>query len=81
MNAIAAQTSTRNDEAATYDLRELRTIEQLVKEYPNLISEHAMRWALRFRHKNGLDQHVTRFGKHLLIHVPGFTAWLMKREA
>lgn len=69
------------DRSEPFDLRELRTPNQLVHEYPDIISEHALRWALRFRHTNGLDAHVTRLGKNLLIHVPGFTSWLMKQGA
>lgn len=65
----------------TYDLHEFRTINKLVEEHPSIISEYALRWALRFRHDNGLDEHVTKLGKQLLIHVPGFTSWLMKRGA
>lgn len=81
MNTTSPQTDTSKRTLSIYDLRELRTIEKLVEEYPDLISENALRWAMRFRHDNGLDQHVTRLGKHLLIHIPGFTSWLMKRGA
>jgi hypothetical protein len=72
-----AQTSSSHKQV--YDLREFRTIDQLVLEYPNLVNKNVLQWVLRFRSDNGLDQHVTKLGKHLLIHIPGFTSWLMKR--
>ena len=60
MNPNSAHIDPTDDKYSTYDLREFRTVEKLVQEYPDLISEHALRWALRFRHDNGLEEHVTR---------------------
>lgn len=61
------------------DLKEFRTIHQLVEEYPDMLTENALRYALRLRDQNGLAQHVCKLGKQTLIHVPGFTSWLMRR--
>ena len=61
------------------DLKEFRTIAQMVEEYPDMVTEHALRYALRYRDQNGLSQHVCKLGKQTLIHVPGFTSWLMRR--
>jgi len=51
------------------------TLEALVKRYSDKFTEHQVRWALRWRHENGLARHVTRMGRRLYIHVPGFTTW------
>jgi len=61
------------------DLSEFRTIRQLTAEHPNLVKESALRWQLRSRHENGLDQHVAKIGKELVIHVPGYVRWLLSK--
>ena len=76
MNSLAKQPQATT---ASPSIDELRTIEQLCNEYPDLISEHALRWVLRHRHENGLAEHVTHFGKSLVVYVPGFVRWLMTR--
>lgn len=63
----------------TRNLSEFRSVDQLCNEYPDLITKSALRWALRFREQNGLDQHVSKLGKKFIIHVPGFTGWLMRK--
>ncbi len=36
----------------------------------------SLRWYLRQSRNNGLEQHVRRLGKKLLINEPGFLRWL-----
>jgi hypothetical protein len=62
---------------STPDLHEFRTVKQLVQEFPDLITEPALRWELRRRSATGLDQHVFRLGRTLVVHLPGFTKWMM----
>ena len=56
-------------------LEEWATIEKLVADSDGLITESQVRWALRYRNENGLAEHVTRFGRRLYLHVPGFARW------
>lgn len=39
-------------------------------------SENQVSWLLRFRDENGLAMHVTKIGRSLYIHVPGFLRWV-----
>lgn len=48
----------------------------LVKKYPELLTESSMRSLLRNRQTNGLSRAVRQVGKRLFIHLPSFEAWL-----
>lgn len=63
----------------TTQLQDFSTPEGLAKSHPQLFTLPQLRWALRFRHENGLDQHVTRMGRRIYINVPGFTEWFQRQ--
>lgn len=71
--------SFQSNEAAETKLSDFATIEQLCSEYPWIV-ENRLRWLLRYRHENGLGQHVSKFGKSLLISRSGFAQWLHERQ-
>ena len=56
------------------------TIDSLVKKYPHLFAVNTLRWQLRDRATNGLDKHVTRFGRKLYIFMPGFLEWFREQR-
>ncbi len=60
-------------------LSDWTTIEGFVRDHPDKFTESQIRWALRFREENGLAEHVTRMGRRIYIHVPGFTEWFQRR--
>ena len=60
-------------------LDEYTTPDALARRHPDLFTLAQLRWALRFRDENGLAEHVTRLGRRLYIHVPGFTGWFQAR--
>ncbi len=55
------------------------TVEGLVDQHRDKFTECQLRWALRYRDENGLAEHVTRMGRRLYIHVPGFTRWFQSQ--
>ena len=55
------------------------TVEGLVDQHPDKFTEPQLRWALRYRDENGLAEHVTRMGRRLYIHIPGFTDWFQSQ--
>ncbi len=44
-------------------------------------TESSMRWLLRNARSNGLEQHVRRLGKKLLINEAGFLRWMDSRPS
>jgi len=57
------------------DLSEFETPDSLVKISGGKISLAQIRWALRFRNENGLNEAVVKMGKRLYIHRPTFMRW------
>jgi hypothetical protein len=57
---------------------ELFSKQQIVERHPHLLSPSRIEWAVRHRHKNGLEGIVyeSRSGE-LVIHEPGFLAWYL----
>ncbi len=60
-------------------LEEYATPEGLAERHADLFTLPQLRWALRFREENGLAEHVTRMGRRLYIHIPGFTVWFQSQ--
>jgi hypothetical protein len=54
------------------DFSEYETVEGLAEVSKGKITTSQIRWALRFREKNGLSEAVVKFGKTIYIHVPTF---------
>jgi len=48
-------------------LDDLVTINELAKQFPNILTVQTLRWHLRHRHQNGLDKCCVRLGKKLLL--------------
>lgn len=60
-------------------LDDFYTIEDFAAAYPKTAALHTLRWQLRFRKENGLDQCVVRVGKKLLISKSRYANWLQSR--
>ena len=59
---------------------ELYTRRQLAERHPHLLNEHRVTWALRNRHRNGLNTAGAVFDSpcgELLIREPTFLAWFL----
>jgi len=54
------------------DFSQWETIKSMVELSGGKLTENQIRWALRFKEKNGLDKAVTKFGHQIYIHVPTF---------
>jgi hypothetical protein len=65
--------------SGSMNLDDLRTVDQLAEQYPDLLSVPALRWQLRHREQNGLAPACVRLGKKLLISRPRYEAWLASR--
>lgn len=75
-SAIVAIDRKRPEDTVTVTtLGDFATPAALARAYPELFTLAQLRWALRFREYNGLGAHVTRMGRRLYIHIPGFTEW------
>lgn len=62
-------------ESAT-SLDEFQTVQGMAARHPDKVSVSTLRWQLRFRSESGLDKHVLRVGRRLLIHERGYIHWL-----
>ncbi len=58
------------------ELRDLRAVEALVAERPDVLSVSTLRWQLRHRDTNGLAAACVRVGKRLLISKSRYEHWL-----
>lgn len=63
------------------ELNDLRTVEQLVSEHPNLLKVATLRHQLRKREENGLGRCCVRLGHKLLISKSRYQEWLGSRAA
>jgi hypothetical protein len=55
----------------------------LVERHPTIFNESRVQWAVRNRHRNGLDEVGAVFeskGGELLIHEPSFLRWFLGLE-
>lgn len=60
-------------------LDDLRTIEGLEAERPDLFGPNTLRWQLRDRKTNGLDFACVRVGRRILISKSRYEQWLASR--
>lgn len=67
---------TTTPQEATVELRDLRDIEALAAERPDVLSVSTLRWQLRHRDTNGLAAACVRVGKRLLISKSRYERWL-----
>ena len=51
------------------------TIEGFIDFTNNQISENQIRWCLRSKNHNGLDEHVTTLGRKTYLNKQGFLKW------
>lgn len=63
-------------QANQIELTDLRTIEQLAAEHPDVLTVTAIRWQLRHRHENGLGAACVKVGKRVLISKSRYQQWL-----
>jgi len=61
------------------DLSDLRTIEGLASENPEVLNVPLLQWQLRHRSQNGLDSAVVKVGKRVLISKTRYQQWLSSR--
>lgn len=54
------------------DFSEWETIDGLVECSDGKLTKTQIRWQLRFRDQNGLDQATVKVGKRWFIHVPTY---------
>lgn len=57
-------------------LDDLRTISELAKQHPTILSIPTLRWQLRHREQNGLAECCVQIGKKLLISKSRYERWL-----
>lgn len=67
------------DTQSAIELRDLRDIEALAAERPDVLSVSTLRWQLRHRDTNGLAAACVRIGKRLLISKSRYEHWLATR--
>lgn len=67
------QTTTHQD---AFELGDLRAIEALAAEHPDILSVSTLRWQLRHRDTNGLAAACVQIGKRLLISKSRYEHWL-----
>ena len=51
------------------------TIEGFIDFTNHQISENQIRWCLRSKNHNGLDEHVTTLGRKIYLNTQGFLKW------
>ena len=61
-------------------LDDLRTISELAKQHPTILSVPTLRWQLRHREQNGLAGCCVQVGKKLLISKTRYELWLGSRS-
>jgi len=62
--------------AQQIDITDLRTIEGLVSENPEVLNVSLLQWQLRHRDQNGLNNAVVKVGKRVLISKTRYQQWL-----
>lgn len=58
------------------DIGDLRTIEGLANENPEVLNVQLLQWQLRHRTQNGLNSAVVKVGKRVLISKTRYQQWL-----
>ncbi len=61
-------------------LRNLKTVKQLVEEYPGIFTEGSLRWMLFNAEQNGFDACVIRMGRRVLIDQHALRSWFAKHR-
>lgn len=61
---------------AAVSLNDLRTVEQLVAERPDILTAGALRWQMRNRQTNGLAAACVAFRGRTLISKSRYERWL-----
>jgi len=74
------QRASSNQPIHVSDFSEFETPEGLSAVSGGKISVSQLRWALRFREENGLNEAVIKFGRRLYIHKPSFFKWLLNTQ-
>lgn len=59
-----------------FELSDLRAVEALVAERPDVLTVSTLRWQLRHRDANGLAAACVQIGKRLLISKSRYERWL-----
>lgn len=66
----------QNTQSETIALDDLFTVDDLVAQYPKVLSINTMRWHLRHRAQNGLSVACVSMRRKLLISKSRFERWL-----
>lgn len=62
------------------ELRNLKTVKQLVQEYPGIFTEGSLRWTIFNAEQNGFDTCVIRMGRRVLIDQHALRRWFAKHR-
>lgn len=65
-----------NNSTEAIDPADLRTIEGLAAEHPDLLTVHALRYQVRRRGTNGLAPACVRLGRRILVSKTRYAVWL-----
>lgn len=65
-----------NQPAPTIPLDDLRSVQALAAEHPEVLTVEGLRWQLRHRADNGLAHCCVAIGKKLLISRSRYEGWL-----
>lgn len=60
------------------NLSDWKTLDEVEQLYPHF-KKTTLRWLLRNKHRNGLDQVVKKIGKFNYVHIPSFSIWISNR--
>lgn len=67
-------------EAPSYtELDEWKSMQAFLESHPQF-QEGQMRWLLRHRKRNGLDDAVRKLGRSIYIHQGLFAQWILKKD-
>lgn len=65
-----------NQPPQSIPLNDLRSVEALAAEHPEVLTVDGLRWQLRHRSENGLATCCVAIGKKLLISKSRYEGWL-----
>ena len=76
--AAGAAAKRANDDSAAFGWRSVEALAERLNAGASAptFTPHALRHYVRNADQNGLAPHVRRLGRKVLIHEPGFLAWL-----
>ncbi len=62
------------------ELQHLKTVNQLVEEFPHLFTRGALRWLIFNRKTNGFDRCILRVGRRIFIDTRQLEIWFAEHR-